>query len=928
MKNDKRLFLLDAMALIYRAYYAFNSSKNTGSGLINSKGMNTSAVFGFTLTLIDLIEKESPTHIAVAFDTFAPTSRTADYTDYKANRQDTPEDILQSIPYIKEVIKGFNIPVIELDGYEADDIIGTLAKKADNAGYTVYMVTPDKDYGQLVSERIYMYKPSYQGRPIEIYGVKEILNKWGIKRIDQVIDMLGLQGDAVDNIPGIPGIGPKTAQKLIEEYDTIENLINNTENLKGKLKERVEQNKEQAILSKKLATIILDVPIDFDEKSLIKEEVHKEKLTALFAELEFRNLGKRVLGEEYKVTATTNGQMDLFAGNVEETITIKEGKNIENTEHQYHLIDTKEKRQELIKALNKQNSFCFDTETTSLNTNVAELVGLSISFKPHEAYYIPIPKGQKEAQNIITEFKGLFENQNILKIGQNIKYDALILKKYGISIHGEIFDTMLAHYIIEPEMRHGMNILAENYLNYSPVSIETLIGKKGKNQKNMRDIPVEEVKEYAAEDADITFQLKEILAPQLKEVNGEEVFYKIEMPLVKLLTDIEAEGVNVDVDFLNNYSKELAEEIENIERSIYKLSDSKFNIASPKQLGEILFDKMQIDYKGKKTKSGQYSTNEETLQKLQGQHEVIQQILDYRQLSKLKSTYVDALPKEVNPNTNRIHTTFGQAVAATGRLSSDKPNLQNIPIRTAKGREIRKAFIARDKDHVLVSADYSQVELRLIASISGDEEMIKAFNKNIDIHTATAAKVNKVSIEEVTAEMRRNAKTVNFGIIYGISAFGLSERIGVSRTEAKELIDQYFISYPKIKEYMDNTIAFARKHGYVETIKGRRRYLRDINSKNFTVRGFAERNAINAPIQGSAADMIKIAMINIHQKFQQLKLKSKMILQVHDELVFDVYKDELETVKSIVLENMRNAVSLKVPVEVEMGVGKNWLEAH
>lgn len=931
-KEDKRLFLLDAMALIYRAYYAFNSSKNGTSGLINSKGQNTSAIYGFTNTLIDLIEKEKPTHIAVAFDTMGPTTRETEYVAYKANRQATPEDIISAIPHIKDIIEAFNIPILEVEGYEADDVIGTLAKKAENTGYKVYMVTPDKDYGQLVSENVFIYKPSYQGKGIDILGVKEVLDRWQIKRIDQVIDMLGLQGDASDNIPGIPGVGPKTAQKLLADYDTLENILANSDKLVGKLKEKVEAAKELAVTSKSLATIILNVPIEFDEKAITMEAPNKEKLTELFSFFEFRTLGKRIIGDSYNVTANKSGQMNMFDkqeddhSSVEATV-VEGGKNITNVDHQYHLMDSAEKRKKLITDLSKQKVFCFDTETTGLNANNTEIVGLSFSYKSHEAFYVPFSEDQKEAKKILDEFKPVFENDKIQKIGHNIKFDALVLKQYGLEIHGPLFDTMLAHYIIEPDMRHKMDILAENYLGYTPVAIETLIGKKGKNQGNMRDVPLEEIKEYASEDADITFQLKDILEPELKKY-GQKVFNEIEMPLLPVLTDMEHEGIRVDISFLENYSKELETEILSTEKEIYKISGAEFNIASPKQLGEILFDKLGIEYRGKKTKTGQYSTNEDTLQKLSKDNPIIEKILDYRELTKLKSTYVDALPKEVNPKTGRIHTTFAQAVAATGRLSSDNPNLQNIPIRTAKGREIRKAFIPKDKNHVLFSADYSQVELRLVAAISKDKAMMEAFKQKEDIHATTAAKVYGVELDAVTPEMRRNAKTVNFGIIYGISAFGLSERIGISRTEAKELIEQYFKTFPNVKKYMDDTIEYAKKHGFVETVMGRRRYLRDIHSKNFTVRGFAERNAINAPIQGSAADMIKLAMIHIHEAFKKEKIQSKMILQVHDELVFDVLQSELERVKKIVTDKMTNAMKLEVPIEVETGTGNNWLEAH
>jgi len=928
--EDKRLFLLDAMALVYRAYYAFIRNPR-----YNSKGQNTSAAFGFTNTLNDLLQKEKPTHIAVVFDTHAPTERHTVFQDYKANRQATPEDIISNVPIIKEIIKGFNIPVLELDGYEADDIIGTLAKKAEKQGYTTYMVTPDKDFGQLVSDHIFMYKPSNKGNGFETMGVPEILAKWGIKDVSHVIDILGLWGDAVDNIPGIPSVGEKTAAKLINQYESIENIIKNAADIKGKLGENIKQYAEQGLLSKRLATIILDVPIEFDEKDLLYEEADKKKLTTLFAELEFKTLGKRILGEEFNITDSNGtGQMNLFSNGEEKTdskaakISDALGNSLANTKHDYQLIDTADKRKKLIRELNKQKVFCFDTETTGLDPINAEIVGLSIAYKPQEAYYIPCPAHQKEATAILEEFKPLFENEKIEKIAQNIKYDLLILKRYGIDIKGKMYDTMLAHYVAEPEMRHNMDAMAEMYLNYTPMSIEELIGKKGKDQGNMRDVAFEKIKEYAAEDADITLQLKIALDPLVKERKVEKVLNDIEIPLVPVLASMEYEGVAINSKFLNEYSIELEKQSKQIEGEIYKEAGQEFNIASPKQLGVVLFENMKITDKAKKTKTGQYATNEEVLAKLANEHDIVKKILDYRELNKLKSTYVDALPKLVNPKTGRIHTDFNQAVAATGRLSSMNPNLQNIPIRTERGREIRKAFIPRNKDYVLLSADYSQIELRIIAAISEDVGMIDAFTQGQDIHATTASKVYGVDLKEVTPDMRRNAKTVNFGIIYGISAFGLSERIGVSRTEAKELIENYFDKYPNIKKYMDNTIELAKKNGYVETIMGRRRYLRDINSANAVVRGYSERNAINTRIQGSAADMIKLAMINIHKEFEKRNLKTKMTLQVHDELVFDAHKDEVETIKPIIEEKMRTAMELKVPMVVEMGTGKNWLEAH
>ena len=929
--EDNRLFLLDAMALIYRSYYAFIKRP-----IINSKGLNTSAIYGFTNTVIDLINREKPTHMGVAFDTLAPTERHIDFVDYKGTREETPEDIVKSLPYIESILKAFNIPILKRDGYEADDIIGTLAKEAEEAGYVTYMVTSDKDFGQLVSDRIFMYKPARIGSGFEVLGIQDILKKWSIKKPEQVIDILALMGDSSDNIPGIPGVGEKTAMKLIGEYGSLEAIVENADKLKGKLKDKVKENAELAQVCYKLATIITDVPVEFNPDELSIGEFNKEELNKIFSELEFRTLGKRILGDDFSIGATNgNGQMDLFAeteqgeSNQEsKEIAVSEFLNLDTVKHNYILVDSEKKVKQLIKTLEKEKIICFDTETTGLDPHNCELVGLSFSCKRCEAYYVPVPEDQKEAKQLLENFKVILENEGIEKVGQNIKYDIQVLKWYGIEVKGELFDTMLAHYLIEPDMRHNMSILAETYLNYSVMSIETLIGKKGKKQLNMRDIEVKKIAEYAAEDADITLQLKNVLEPDLKEKNATKLFYELEIPLLKVLSDMEYEGVAIDKKALADYSQKLAKEIVAVEEAIYEIAGVKFNIASPKQLGEVLFDKLKIPYSGKKTKTGQYVTNEEMLLKLAREYEIASKIIDSRQLNKLKSTYVDALPKLINTRTGRVHTTFNQTIAATGRLSSVNPNLQNIPIRTEKGREVRRAFISRNDAYVLLSADYSQVELRLVTEVSKDDAMMDAFRENLDIHAATAARVYGVKLDEVTSEMRSKAKMVNFGIIYGISAFGLSQRLGISRTEAKELIDNYFDKYPGIKKYMDETIAFARKHGYVETILGRRRYLRDINSGNATVRGFAERNAINAPIQGSAADMIKIAMIKIHEAFQKENLQSRMTLQVHDELIFDVHKDEVETVKQIVEHEMCHAFKTEVPIIVEMGVGLNWLEAH
>lgn len=924
-QEGRKLFLLDAMALIYRAYYALNKNPR-----ITSKGLNTSAILGFANALYDVIRNEKPTHIGVAFDTHAPTVRHEDFSAYKANREAMPEDISAAIPYIMQLIRGFNIPILAVDGYEADDVIGTLAKQAEKKGFTVYMMTPDKDFGQLVSDHILQYKPGKPGEDPVIMGVKEVCDKFGVKRPDQVIDMLGLWGDASDNIPGIPGVGEVTARNLLKDFDNVENLIENAEKIdKAGLREKVKTFGQQALMSKQLATIILDVPVTFEEDALKLTPPDINKLKTLFEEIEFRTFAKRVFTDLEKGSPPAGKQAaDLFASAGEPLETLSTLTNIGQVPHAYHLADTPEKRKALIAHLGKSGMFCFDTETTGLDANNVELVGMSFATKPGEAWFVPVPDQYSEAVEIVKEFAGVFADESIGKTGQNIKYDISVLKWYEINVNGPLFDTMIAHYLIEPDMRHNMDFLARTYLNYEPVSIESLIGKKGKSQLSMRDADPEKLKDYACEDADITLQLRIALEPLLTETGTRALFDEIEMPLVKVLAAMEAEGVKIDSGNLNQFSEQLEKEIAEVEKEIYRLAGEAFNIASPKQLGEIIFDKMQLSDNPKQTKTKQHSTSEDVLQKLINKHPIIQQILDYRSLTKLKSTYVDTLPLLVNPRTGRIHTSYNQAVASTGRLSSNNPNLQNIPIRTERGREIRKAFVPRNDKFVLLSADYSQIELRLIAHISGDEAMQEAFRHGIDIHTATAGRIYNTDISEVTKEMRRNAKTVNFGIIYGISAFGLSERLNIPRREAADIISQYFERFAGIKRYMDEIIAFAREHGYVETIKKRRRYLRDINSGNAIVRGFAERNAINAPIQGSSADMIKIAMISIQQEFERLKLKSRMIMQVHDELVFDVHQDEVETVKPVIEHLMKSAIKLNVPVEVEMSTGSNWLEAH
>jgi DNA polymerase-1 len=940
---DKRLFLVDAFALIFRAYYALIRSPR-----ITSKGKNTNAQFGFTIALIDLLNKQKPSHMAVCFDTAAPTERHTDFADYKANRQEAPEDLIAAIPDIKKIIEGMNIPIIETDGFEADDVIGTLAKQAEKVGYQVYMVTPDKDYGQLVSENIKIFKPPYQGGEFEIIGPKEVCEKWNIKEVSQVIDILAMMGDAVDNIPGIPGVGEKTAAKLLAEYGTVENVLDNADEIKGSIGEKVRKGKDLAMMSKKLATIITTVPVEFHEGNYKIKDPNKEALMDIFSELEFRAIGKRILGEDIPIAATaekqgTTVQGDLFGGSTtvsttnnndepqeESVVQITADKNINNTPHNYTLVSSDQEIDALIKALEKEKEICFDTETTGLDANQADIVGMSFSIKAGTGFYVPCPDERTKTKIFLEQFNKLFNDSSKTWIGQNIKYDLLILKNHGIQLAGNIFDTMLAHYVIEPEGKRSMDLLSAKYLGYEPVHIEELIGKKGKNQGNMRDVEIEKIKEYASEDADITLQLKQVFEVQLKEKDVEKVFYEVENPLVKVLTDMEYEGVRVDVGFLNEYSKELEREAKIAEEAVYKTAGVRFNLASPKQLGEVLFEKLKLDPKAKKTKTGQYATGEDVLQKLAFQFPIVSDILAFRQLTKLKSTYVDALPQLINPNTGRVHTNYGQAIAVTGRLSSNNPNLQNIPVRSDRGKEIRKAFTARDKDHVLISADYSQIELRIVAAISGDKNMCEAFRLGKDIHTATAAKVYGIAEEEVTKEMRYKAKSVNFGIIYGQGAFGLADNLGISRTEAKTIIDNYKKEFSGITTYMESTINFAKEKGYVETLMGRKRWLRDINSSNFTVRGFAERNAINSPIQGTAADMIKLAMIKVHDAIKKNGYKSKMILQVHDELIFDALRTEAEALKLCILENMESALPLpnNVPVIAEAGIGDNWLEAH
>ncbi len=943
MSSEKKLFLLDAMALIFRAHFAFSKTPR-----INSKGLNTGTMLGFTNSLLEILNKEKPSHIGVAFDTAAPTFRHEKFEEYKSTRQEAPEDIKIAIPIVKDIVRAFNIPVIEMDGYEADDIIGTLAKREAKNGFTVYMMTPDKDYAQLVEENIFLYKPAYMGNAVDVLGVKEVLAKFEIEKVDQVRDILGLQGDTSDNIPGIPGIGAKTAVKLLQEFGSVENLVKNTDKLKGKQKENVETYGQQGILSKELATIITDVPVSVTTEELKYEGWDEGKLKEIFNELEFRTLAKRIFGEPEKAPATGKSkskaqgseQLSLFdtvkadspVAPIPDTSAAEaepgERRNILNTLHDYHLIDSDELIDSLVEHLSYQDEFCFDTETTDIIARDAQLVGMSFSYRKGEAYYVPVPADQKEAQRIANKFKAVFENEKIGKVGQNIKYDAMVLKNYGIAVRGKLFDTMLAHYLFEPEIRHNMDVMAENYLNYSPVSIETLIGSKGAKQGNMRDADVEKVAEYAGEDADITYQLKNKFEPLIRQKGIERLFYEVETPLVNVLAAMEYEGVRIDTETLAELSKSMEEESRKVEAEIYEIAGQKFNVASPKQLGEILFDKMKLVEKPKKTKTGQYATGEEILLELAPKHDIAQKILDFRQYQKLKSTYIDALPTMVSKVDGLIHTSYNQAVAATGRLSSTNPNLQNIPIRTEKGREIRKAFVPRSKDFILMSADYSQIELRILAAFSKDKSMIQAFKEGKDIHAATAAKVFNVPLEEVTSEQRSKAKSVNFGISYGQTAYGLARNLGIAQREAQEIINAYFKEFPSIGEYMEHLRQSAREKEYAETILGRRRYLRDINSRNATVRGFAERNAVNAPIQGSAADMIKVAMINIHNWMEKEKVKSRMILQVHDELVFDVHRSEKDLMEKKVPEFMKTAIDLDVPMEVGLGFGDNWLEAH
>ncbi|MFT5347380.1 MAG: DNA polymerase-1 [Bacteroidia bacterium] len=931
MSAEKKLFLLDAYALIFRSYYAFIKNPR-----ITSYGLNTNAIFGFTTTLLEVLEKYDPTHIAVCFDHKSENIRKQEYPLYKANRDETPEDIKRSEPFIRQIIDAFNIPLIEKEGYEADDVIVTLATIAEKEGFTTYMMTPDKDFGQAVTEKTLMFKPARGGNPPEIMGPKEVCEKFGLDRTEQIIDYLGLMGDAVDNIPGVPGVGAKTASKLLKEFGSMDGIYENTDKLKGKLREKIEDNKEQAYMSKHLATIIIDVPVEFNQESLLREEPNKERINQLFTELEFRMLSKRVFKETMSAPVSLQG--DLFASSSSATNssplvalkeeTLVEMKTISTTDHEYQLIDSQEKRKILIAELEKHKSFCFDTETTSLEEMDAEVLGLAISYEEGKAYYVNMPTDFEETKSILAEFKHLFTSPTIEKVAQNLKYDLKVLLKYDIQIAGPQFDTMLAHYLANPDGRHGMDILSEQYLHYKPVSITELIGKKGKNQLNFRDVPLDRATEYAAEDADITFQLKGKLHKELMDKQVAHLMQRLEMPLVPVLADMEMEGIRIDADFLGNYSIELETMSKDLEKTIYNMSGANFNIASPKQMGEVLFDHMKIDPKAKKTKTGQYKTDEATLQKLAAEHEIVSKIVDYRKVNKLRSTYVDALPKLIHPKTGRVHTSYAQAVAATGRLSSTNPNLQNIPIRTDMGKEIRKAFVPRDENHTLLAVDYSQIELRIVASVAEDPGMMEAFHAGIDIHTATAAKVFGIEVAEVTKEQRYKAKSVNFGLIYGQGAFGLSQNLGIKRGEAKDLIDAYFEQFGGVKTYMDDTIKYCREHGYVKTLMGRKRFIPDINSNNQTVVGFAERNAINAPIQGSAADMIKLAMINIHNRFSKMDIGTKMILQVHDELLFDVPKTELEEITAVIKEEMERAMPLKVPVIAEAGHGDNWLEAH
>ncbi len=925
-----KLFLLDAYALIYRSYYAFIKNPR-----VNSKGQNTSAIFGFINTLEDVLKKENPTHIGVAFDPSGPTFRHEMYEQYKAQREETPEVIRESVPIIKNIINAYNIPLLEVPGFEADDVIGTLAKEAAQNGFEVFMMTPDKDYGQIVDKNIYIYKPKYGSSDFEILGAKEVKEKYGLENPMQMIDLLGLMGDKSDNIPGCPGVGEKTAQKLIEEFGTIENLLERTEELKGSLRDKIETNKEMILFSKFLATIKTDVPIEFDSEKLKREKLNENELRKIFNELEFRNLTARIFGEEKLTTPPPSPKNTGFQGSLfpefEDTTTVEKKysnlSDLKSINHTYKTLLYESDIDNLIEKIYARKIVSFDTETTGIDPLQAELVGMSFAVTENEAFYLPVPENFEEAKKLALRFKVILESDKILKIGQNIKYDILVLKKYSIDVKGKMFDTMIAHYLLNPELRHNMDYLAETYLNYETIHIESLIGAKGKNQLNMRQVPIGLITDYAAEDADVTLKLKNIFEKQIEENNLSELFYQIEMPLVKVLADMEADGVRLDTEALKIFSQNLTEQLIVLENDIYQLAGMQFNINSAKQVGEVLFDRMKIIDKAKKTKTGQYTTSEEILESLRAKHPIVEKLLDYRGLKKLLSTYVDALPALINPQTGKIHTTFNQTVASTGRLSSTNPNLQNIPIRDEAGKEIRKAFIP-DENSVFLSADYSQIELRIMAHLSQDKNMIEAFSSGQDIHAATAAKIYKIPIEEVTKDMRRKAKTANFGIIYGISVFGLAERLNIPRGEAKELIDGYFETYPDVKRYMDESIEKAREKGYVETIFHRKRFLADINSRNSVVRGYAERNAINAPIQGSAADIIKVAMVNIHNRMEKENIRSKMILQVHDELNFNVLNKETEYVKQIVIEEMERATALCVPLIADCGIGNNWLEAH
>ena len=935
MNQNSKLFLLDAYALIYRAYYAFIKNPR-----INSKGFNTSAILGFVNTLEEVLKKENPTHIGVAFDPPGPTFRHEAFEQYKAQREETPEAIRLSVPIIKDIIKAYRIPILEVAGYEADDVIGTLATEAGNQGITTYMMTPDKDYGQLVTDHVFMYRPKYGDKEFEVMGVEQVKAKFDIQSPAQVIDMLGLMGDSSDNIPGCPGVGEKTAQKLIAEFGSIENLLEHTDQLKGALKTKVETNREMIIFSKFLATIKVDVPIRLDMNSLVREQADEDTLRKIFEELEFRTLMERIFKKESSPASPIAGSLfnqengpvqgNLFEEFTPDHTNEEKKSNLESLNslsYDYQLIDTEEKRNEIIKKLLTSEILALDTETTGTDPMDAELVGMSFSITENQAFYVPVPAEREEAIKIVQEFEPVFKNEKSLKVGQNIKYDMLVLQNYGIEVRGKLFDTMVAHYVLQPELRHNMDYLAEIYLHYQTIHIEELIGPKGKGQKNMRDLSPQEVYLYACEDADVTLKLKNILEQELKKNDAEKLFYEIEMPLVPVLVNIESNGVRLDTEALKQSSEHFTTRLQSIEKEIYTLAEGEFNIASPKQVGEILFDKLKIVEKAKKTKTGQYVTSEEVLESLRNKHDIIGKILEYRGLKKLLSTYIDALPQLINPKTGRIHTSFNQTVTATGRLSSSNPNLQNIPIRDEDGKEIRKAFIP-DDGCSFFSADYSQIELRIMAHLSEDKNMIDAFLSGYDIHAATAAKIYKVDIKEVTADMRRKAKTANFGIIYGISVFGLAERMNVDRKEAKELIDGYFETYPQVKSYMDKSIQVAREHGYVETIFHRKRFLPDINSRNAVVRGYAERNAINAPIQGSAADIIKVAMARIYERFKAEGLKAKMILQVHDELNFSVPAKEKEIVEQVVIEEMEKAYRMHVPLKADCGWGTNWLEAH